>query len=36
MVHRVEIVREDREIVVLQSLKGSHLSNIPKTFYDPP
>ena len=33
MVHKVE---EDRGIEVLQSLKVSHLSNIPNRFYESP
>ena len=34
MVHRVKTFREDRGIVVLQTLKVSHLSNIPNRFYE--
>ena len=36
MVHRVEFFREDRKMVVLQSLKVSHLSNICNGFYESP
>ena len=36
MVHRVEIFKEAGLIVVLQSLKVSHLSNIPNRFYESP
>ena len=34
MVHRVETFREDSGIVVLQSRKVSHLSNISNRFYE--
>ena len=34
MVYRVEIYRDDKEIVVLQFLKISHLSVIPGRIYD--
>ena len=36
MVYRVEIFGEDRGIMVLQSLKVSHLSIIPNRFYESP
>ena len=36
MVHKVEICKEDRGMVVLQSLEVSHLSNIPNRFYESP
>ena len=35
-IYTVEIFREDRGIVVLQSLKVSHLSNVPTRFYESP
>ena len=36
MIHRVETFREVRGIVVLQSVKVSHPSNIPNRFYETP
>ena len=33
---QVEVFREGRGIVVLQSLRVSHLSNIPNGFYESP
>ena len=36
MIHRVETFRTVRGIVVLQSLKVSHLSNIPNRCYEAP
>ena len=36
MVHRVEIFGNDRGIVVLQTLKVYHLSNITNRFYVSP
>ena len=36
MVYRVEIFREDVGMVVLQSLKVAHQSNIPNRFYELP
>ena len=36
MIHSVDIFRDDRGIVVLQSLKVSHLSNFPNSFYESP
>ena len=36
MVYRFDTFRNDEGIVVLQSMKVSHLSNIPNRFYEPP
>ena len=36
MVFRCETFRNDKEIVVLQSVKVSHLSIIPNRFYESP
>ena len=36
MVYNFEIFRKDKGIVVLQSLKVSHLSIIPNIFYESP
>ena len=36
MVYRFEMFRDDKGIVILQSLKVSHLSVIPNRFYESP
>ena len=36
MVYGVKIFRKDRGMVVLQSLKVSHLSDIPNKFHESP